>query len=489
MATHVPAPDGSVALPRARELVPGADRLREVGERWLGTRPTSFGVRRGRAALAAIAAGVLAVVLVASAGSSVLVPHSTAEFPGWDAGPLRLLVGHLAIAPDALTLAYSGLLVLLTVAYLIAVLAAPSLSLRVIVGVIVALNVILLMAPPLQLNDVFNYLGYARLGALHGFNPYTHTIRAETFDPVYRFASWRHYHDPYGQLFTALTYPLAFLPLPVAYWVIKVATVATGLGFLGCLAVCARRLGRDPRTVLAIVALNPIYLFFMVGAFHNDFFMLLPSTAAILMLLQRRDRSAGVLLACAIAVKFTAVLLLPFLLMAARPQERRLRVLAGVVLAAVPLAALSLALFGTGMPNVTDQTRVITGYSVPNLLGLLLGFGGGTQTLVRVLNVGVVLVVLWGLRRRDWVAASGWATLALIASLSWLMPWYVVWALPLAALSSSPALRRVAIAFMVFLILTFTPEWGTFLGAHGVNPMNTAVGQAATSFQAKLQGN
>ena len=68
--------------------------------------------------------------------------------------------------------------------------AARSLSLRMIVAVAVALNLILFLAPPLQLNDVFNYLGYARLGGLHGLNPYTHVIGAESFDPVYRFTSW-----------------------------------------------------------------------------------------------------------------------------------------------------------------------------------------------------------------------------------------------------------------------------------------------------------
>ncbi len=46
-------------------------------------------------------------------------------------------------------------------------------------------------------------------------------------------------------------------------------------------------------------------------------------------------------------------------------------------------------------------------------------------------------------RRRDWIVGAGWATLALIASLAWLVPWYVIWLLPLAALATSLSLRRV----------------------------------------------
>ena len=47
--------------------------------------------------------------------------------------------------------------------------------------------------------------------------------------------------------------------------------------------------------------------------------------------------------------------------------------------------------------------------------------------------------------------------MALLASLAWLMPWYVIWLLPLAALGTSLRLRRAAIAFTVFLVLTFIP--------------------------------
>jgi hypothetical protein len=61
---------------------------------------------------------------------------------------------------------------------------------------------------------VFNYLGYARLGALHGLNPYTHILGSEPRDPVYVWISWHHLSSPYGELFTLLTYPLGLMSLP-----------------------------------------------------------------------------------------------------------------------------------------------------------------------------------------------------------------------------------------------------------------------------------
>ena len=150
---------------------------------------------------------------------------------------------------------------------------------------VVAVHVILLMSPPLQLTDLFNYLGYARLGGVHHLNPYTHVIGVEFHDPVFRFTTWHHLRSPYGHLFTAITYPIAMLPIPVAYWVLKVLTVLLSLAFIWLVWKCATLLGRDPRFAVLFVAANPIYLIYAVGGFHNDFFMLVP--------LDRGDRAAA----------------------------------------------------------------------------------------------------------------------------------------------------------------------------------------------------
>jgi uncharacterized membrane protein len=348
------------------------------------------------------------------------------------------------------------------------------------------LHAILLLSPPLQLTDVFNYLGYARLGGLHHLNPYTHVINNEIHDPVYRFSSWHNLRSPYGPLFTALSYPLAWMPLPVAYWVLKVVTVAASLGLIGLLWRLARMLGRDPRFAIVFVALNPIYLIYALGGFHNDFFLLLPSIGAIALLLSGRDRSAGAAVAVAVAVKFTAVLILPFLLIAV-VRKRRIRVITGAALAAVPLVAMSLALFGLSLPNLSDQSTLLTDFSIPNVVGWAIGLQGGAPALLKLADVALVLAVVYLLRRPgDWLAKMGWATLAFIASLPWLVPWYVIWLLPLAALASSVRLRRAAIAMTVFILLTFLPVSSIVLNDLGINPMNSSVGRASTQLQQKL---
>jgi hypothetical protein len=446
-------------------------------------------------ALAGVMAGTLAVVLAAASGPSVLVPRSPISFPGWLAGPLHPILGTLRIRNSTLDVELTVVVALMGLAYVVVVVAARALSMRTIVATVLALHAILLMSPPLQLTDLFNYLGYARLGSLHGLNPYTHVLGQAGHDPVYVFTTWADLRSPYGPLFTALTYPLGRLPLSVAYWTLKVVTVSLSLGFLALVWLCARRLGRDPRVVVAFVAFNPIYLIYAVGGFHNDFFMLVPAIGAVALLCgtgaaaePRRQLGAGALLMLAIAVKFTAVLLLPFLLLAVPSVRGRIRVVTGAAVAAIPLAAASVALFGFTLPNLSDQSNLLTPLSIPNLIGDALGVGGGAPWLLHLADVAVVLVVVWLLlRRRDWIAGAGWATLALIASLAWLMPWYVLWLLPLAALSSSVRLRLAALALTAFLVLTFVPSTGIFLQDHGINLMNGAPGQASQARQRALE--
>jgi hypothetical protein len=189
----------------------------------------------------------------------------------------------------------------------------------------------------------------------------------------------------------------------------------------------------------------------------------------------------------AIAVKFTAVLLLPFLILAVRDRPRQIRLLVGAGLAAIPLAVVIFALFGLSLPNLQQQSSLLTDFSIPNVVGLLLHVGGGTPLLLKIFTVAVVVVVGYQFfTKRDWLNGAGWSTLALIASLAWLVPWYIVWLLPLAALGTSVRLRQISAVLTVFLLFAFLPVTTKYTKDHNINPLNTRAGHASQNLQSKL---
>jgi hypothetical protein len=53
----------------------------------------------------------------------------------------------------------------------------------------------------------------------------------------------------------------------------------------------------------------------------------------------------------------------------------------------------------------------------------------------------------------EWLTAAGWAAAALLLSTSWLVPWYVAWLLPLAALASDRRLWHLSIVLSGAILL------------------------------------
>jgi len=478
-ASDAPAPTAT-----ASELLEALERPAAAVRERIGTAVA------GHLALVALALWSLAVVFVAAGRPTILVPQSTVDFPTWMAGPLHVLARDVPVRATPTAVFFSVALAVLTAAYAIAVLCAPALSRRTVIGAIVALHAIWLLAPTMPLTDVFNYLGYARLGALHGINPYLHGIAAARHDPVFALTTWHHLRTPYGPLYTVVTYVLAPLPLPVAYWLLKLATVGASLGCVALLWRCAELLGRAPLRAVLLYAANPLVLVYGLGGFHNDVFVLLATLGAVACVLRGRDGRAGALLTVAVAMKLSAGILLPFLLLGAR---RRRRFLAGAAAAVPPIALLSASAFGLALPNLGDQSSLLSSFSVPNALGQLAGLGGAPPWLLDVaflITAGVAALLTWAVwrGRMSWLAGAGWATLALILGLAWLQPWYAMWLLPLAALAASRQLVRWTLALCLYLLLTFIPATGIALAAIHYEPMDSAVGRASIARMHALQG-
>jgi alpha-1,6-mannosyltransferase len=392
-----------------------------------------------------LVAGTL-ICLLAAAAPSGLIPSSWQGMPGWLAGPLP------GIGDGLTRSAFSACFLVMCGCYLAALALARHAVPRVTWSAIVLLHAVFMLAPPLLSSVVFGYIDWARLGTVHGLDPYSHGSLSAPDDPAFDYFRWRtDMASPYGPLFTVASYATAPLGVAGALWAFKVACAAASLGCVALVASCARRLGADPLRAAALVGLNPVVLVWAVGGAHNDLLAMVVVLAGVRLAVGGRERAGAGVTTLAAAVKASAGVVLPYALLGAR--DRR-GALAGALLAAVGTAALALAVFGTDITGLLetnrDQQTLVAHTSVPNQLGILVGAGGLTpaiRTLALTVLIAALLVTLlrtW--RGADWIASAGWATFALIACSAWFMPWYLCWLLPLAAIGRD---RRLVVATLV----------------------------------------
>ena len=235
------------------------------------------------------------------------------------------------------------------------------------------------------------------------------------------------------------------------------------------------------------MGLNPIMLFYELGGKHNDLLMMLGLTAGGLLLLGRREGWAGAALAAAVAIKASAGLVVPVMVLGA---PHRLRALAGAAAGTVVLGAATLIAFGPHLPNIADQSRLVNPWSIPNVLGYLAGHGGAdadvrrVATLAGIAAAAICAAVAW--RTRRWVTPSGWTALASVASLSWATPWYILWALPFAALSTSRTLRAVTVVVATYFLLLHAVPANRWLHHLGIHLFDTPVARANHRYERTL---
>ncbi len=244
--------------------------------------------------ITALLTGVTLVVLVATSRATFLVPPDRAGFPRWMVGPLDGVLRSFDPTRAQLKVEFTAVMGGLFLAYLLVLIGAPALRIRWIAVAVIALHLVLALSPPLSLTDVFNYLNYGRMGALHHLNPYTVLPASEPHsDPAFALSNWHHLRSPYGPLFTLLTYALAPLGVPTGFWTLKLLVLAASLGTVWIVYRAALHLGRPPALPVAIVGLNPLILVWGLGGQHNDSLMMFALTGAVLLVMIGREALGG----------------------------------------------------------------------------------------------------------------------------------------------------------------------------------------------------
>ncbi len=397
--------------------------------------------RRSYALLAALVTAGLVAVCTSAAWPATSPIAASSDRAGLDQGWRSLYVGCLVAA----FVCYVAGLILLS---------RGAARLRLVAALALAIQVIPLGGPLLLSTDAWSYWGYARIAAFDGANPYRDPPSSFPSDPAYSFAghAWRHTTSVYGPVFTLSSEPIAHAvgaSADAAAWVYKTLAALAGL----IAAALAAFLARAKSFALAFVGWNPLLALDFAGGGHNDSWMAAAVLAALALAATNRRRLAAVAWALAIFIKWVPLLLLPLHGLETRAAKHRLDTTAFAA-AALVIAGLATWRYGLSWSSAFKPlSRAAAHGSHLALPHRLTGLGLSKSLAFAI--IAAAFATAYG-----WVARGAWrghARLGLTACLlllaaPYLVSWYTVWAVPLAAAEEDRAAQVVTLGLCAYLL-------------------------------------
>ncbi|MBI2095516.1 MAG: hypothetical protein HYT89_05065 [Candidatus Omnitrophica bacterium] len=181
---------------------------------------------------------------------------------------------------------------------------------------------VLCVIHPVFSGDLMEYLIRGRILGVYHQSPYQHVPAEFPNDILYAHSTWKNNPDSYGPLSVLLQTVPAVLwgnSLKGMVWLEKLLFAGSMAGGIYFFARMVREFG-SPGTdggTLVLFALNPLLWVSTVIDGHNDAVMLSLTIAAVYFLLKEKFSTAFLLWTAAFLVKYTVVLVLPFMLVTA----------------------------------------------------------------------------------------------------------------------------------------------------------------------------
>ncbi|MDT7648980.1 MAG: alpha,6-mannosyltransferase, partial [Pseudonocardiales bacterium] len=242
----------------------------------------------------------------------------------------------------------------------------------------------MLLAPPLFTRDIFSYLAQGGL-SLAGFDPYAvgpEAMPGIFTDNVHYF--WQDTPAPYGPLFILLAKSVAWATgnnIILGVILMRLALLPGLLLLVWALPELTRRLGGRVPVALWVAVANPVMVIHMVGGGHNDLLVVGLLAAGALVALRGRPAGGIALVTAAMAVKASAGIALPFLVLVWAAQfsgSRTARIAkataAGIGVFAVVFGLCTLvARVNLGwLPALSAPSMIVNWMSIPTGVGELL---------------------------------------------------------------------------------------------------------------------
>lgn len=328
-----------------------------------------------------------------------------------------------------------------------------------VIAIAVVTQLAPLAAPLLLSKDSYYYWATGRVGAVHGQNLYERAPADFPQDPAHRYvgADWVDTTPVYGPAFSVISEAHAAVAGNSPTTATRLYRVIAALAVVAIVGLSAAASAR-PSFAAAFVGWNPLLALHFGGGGHNDALMMVPVMAALVLGRRGRYRLAGAAWALAIGVKWVAAVPLPMLALAARKRVRR-RLVEGFAAAAALLAALATVHYGPAWLNAFASGAGDAEWtSSLSLTYKLEQLGVPRRAAIGLLGLAFVAVYV----RLALEASRGRPRLALplgllLLSTPWLVPWYALWIVPIAAVEDDRAARILAVALTAYLLRDAVP--------------------------------
>jgi hypothetical protein len=328
------------------------------------------------------------------------------------------------------------------------------LSIRLVSWAVAGYCAVAVLIPPRETGDALWYALYGRIVAVHHESPYTHVPARFPHDPLLKLTGfgWAHVPSVYGPLFTAISalaspaLGTSELPTRLFYQLL-----ATGALLTACVLVW--RATRSAAAV-AFLAANPVVAVWLVNGGRNDILVGVAMLGAVVLANRGHDTSAGVVGGLGALVKLTglagvvALVVSTGVIRGRRPAVRMAGAALGVVGAGYLVAGPAAVL--TPMRTAGAAYSSASVWQVPKQLGFAMP---DTHLVIALLTLPCVFVIVAYARHRGRCVTATLTTLTLGAA--YMLPGYVGWAMPTAALDHRSRVSRIAAAEGIALVIAY----------------------------------
>jgi alpha-1,6-mannosyltransferase len=351
-----------------------------------------------------------------------------------------------------------------------------ALGMRAVLIVTLALLVVAVTYWPRNSTDIWSYAAYGRMVSHYGASPYRHVPVEYSNDRAIRRVKpmWQNTASVYGPVWNGISAGVVSVTgtarLPTRMWFQALAALSV---FLAALLIARRT--RAPAAV-ALIGLNPLVIYGIVNGGHNDALVGLALLAGVILATRERFVLATLVIALGALIKLVALLGLVGLVVwiwrkrGPRPAAVSAGVAGGVVATGYALSG------GLDALKPLQEARL---QMSRNSIWLLSGADGRTKLLgldrvqlgpdflqpAATLSMIAVLVlagilVACRVGDRTPTLVVGSALVAYLLAATYVLPWYVAWALPVLVLEWRSGLTRLVLAQSALYLLAYQYRQG-----------------------------